>query len=171
MRTIALVLAVVMAALAASATSGGPCALGFCKGQSVEEMPTWYRGTHEGRSYLTAEHRAFDLGLMVFYTKSQGVCEVAGNSSVGGAMHGDAHMAAYKRFVDLVRRKYGRPSSESDFATHWRASDGAELPDGLQSITVVAEGEMMVNYVSVGYQFDNHGDCLAEAENDIGANF
>lgn len=167
-------LAVATTALAASAATedwGVPCVLGYCKGQGIEGVQSWMKGTHEGRTYLMAEHRAFDMGLFVYFTPKQGVCQVTGGSSVGGNLHGEAHMGAHRRFADLVRRKYGNPSSEEDFATHWRASDGARLPDGLQAIFVVAASSAFGSYVAVDYQFDNHGECVAEAQADIGADF
>ena len=148
-----------------------PCALGYCKGQPVEQVQSWMKGTHEGRPYIMAEHRAFDMGLLIYFTPKQGVCQVTGLSSVGGDKHGEAHRESHRRFVDLVRRKYGMPSSESDFATHWRASDGAELPEGLQAVSVEATADAFLSYVAVDYQFDNYSECVAEAQADIGADF
>ena len=52
-----------------------------------------------------------------------------------------------------------------------RASDGARLPDGPQVISVEAASSAFGSYVAVDYQFDNYGECVAEAQADIGVDF
>ena len=53
-------LAVATTALAASAATedwGVPCVLGYCKGQGIEGVQSWMKGTHEGCILLLAVRR------------------------------------------------------------------------------------------------------------------
>lgn len=92
-----------------------PCAFGYCKGDLVDDVTLSVNA--DGLSYIRTEHRFFDT-LAVYFTRSQGVCRIAGLRAVDVDRYGDAHKMVLNWFVDLISSKYGKPSIELDFLQH-----------------------------------------------------
>lgn len=161
-----------------------PSAFGFHMGQRIEMEPAGWQG---GLAWIAVEHSLFDQ-LFVYWFPATGVCKVTGvYDVVQPDAYGDAHRDAHERFAGYVESKYGKPSSVLDFlregspweeprdwleglrtserilASHWIASDGANLPAALDSITVLA-GE---DAIAVSYEFENYGEALKAAERSI----
>ena len=155
---------------------------GYHKGQKIDTPAEGH--TKDGLSYITVDHKAFDEGVVVYFTEKTGVCKLMGFDEVTNPdKYGIEHRNAYERFRDRVAAKYGEykeydflcsssiwdepddwlmslRKKERTLAAIWIVENGSTLPDGLEGIVVEA-GEL---FIKVTYELDNLDESIAVGE-------